>query len=292
MEHSFLILSGGPSLDPSSGSMIIFFEIIQLPATEYLYRSRLKESPMSGHSKWATIKHKKGAADAKRGKIFTKIIKEITVAARMGGGDEDANPRLRTVVLKAKAANMPKDNIERAIKKGTGDLDGVEYVELSYEAYAPGGVGLIIEALTDNKNRTAADVRTILSKSGGELAASGAVSYMFNRKGLIIYNTENIDFDSLFEAALEAGAEDVAEDGDYIEVFTEPGDFANILEGLQEAGFEQESAEVSLIAENRVSLVNEKTAKVLRLIDRLEDNDDVQSVASNLDIPDDFEMPE
>jgi YebC/PmpR family DNA-binding regulatory protein len=292
MEHSFLILSGGPSLDPSSGSMIIFFEIIQLPATEYLYRSRLKESPMSGHSKWATIKHKKGAADAKRGKIFTKIIKEITVAARMGGGDEDANPRLRTVVLKAKAANMPKDNIERAIKKGTGDLDGVEYVELSYEAYAPGGVGLIIEALTDNKNRTAADVRTILSKSGGELAASGAVSYMFNRKGLIIYNTENIDFDSLFEAALEAGAEDVAEDGDYIEVFTEPGDFANILEGLQEAGFEQESAEVSLIAENRVSLKNEKTAKVLRLIDRLEDNDDVQSVASNLDIPDDFEMPE
>ncbi len=247
---------------------------------------------MSGHSKWATIKHKKGAADAKRGKIFTKIIKEITVAARMGGGDEDANPRLRTVVLKAKAANMPKDNIERAIKKGTGDLDGVEYVELSYEAYAPGGVGLIIEALTDNKNRTAADVRTILSKSGGELAASGAVSYMFNRKGLIIYNTENIDFDSLFEAALEAGAEDVAEDGDYIEVFTEPGDFANILEGLQEAGFEQESAEVSLIAENRVSLANEKTAKVLRLIDRLEDNDDVQSVASNLDIPDDFEMPE
>jgi YebC/PmpR family DNA-binding regulatory protein len=247
---------------------------------------------MSGHSKWATIKHKKGAADAKRGKIFTKIIKEITVAARMGGGDEDANPRLRTVVLKAKAANMPKDNIERAIKKGTGDLDGVEYVELSYEAYAPGGVGLIIEALTDNKNRTAADVRTILSKSGGELAASGAVSYMFNRKGLIIYNTENIDFDSLFEAALEVGAEDVAEDGDYIEVFTEPGDFANILEGLQEAGFEQESAEVSLIAENRVSLVNEKTAKVLRLIDRLEDNDDVQSVASNLDIPDDFEMPE
>lgn len=247
---------------------------------------------MSGHSKWATIKHKKGATDAKRGKIFTKIIKEITVAARMGGGEEEANPRLRTVILKAKAANMPKDNIERAIKKGTGDLEGVEYVELSYEAYASGGVGLIIEALTDNKNRTAADVRTILSKSGGELAASGAVSYMFNRKGVIAFDSGKVDFDALFEAALEAGAEDVTEDNDYIEVITEPGDFANVLEALQAAGFEQESAEVNLIAESTVSLEAEKTAKVLRLIDRLEDNDDVQSVASNLDVPDDFEMPE
>jgi len=247
---------------------------------------------MSGHSKWHTIKHKKGAADAKRGKIFTKIIKEITVAARMGGGEEEANPRLRTVVLKAKAANMPKDNIERAIKKGTGDLEGVEYVELNYEAYAPGGVGLLIEALTDNKNRTAADVRTILSKSGGSLAASGAVSYMFNRKGLIAFEAEKIDFDALFEAALEAGAEDVAEEGSVIEVITEPGDFADVLEALQSAGFEQLSAEVLMIPENTVSLENEKVAKVLRLIDRLEDNDDVQSVASNLDIPEDFEMPE
>lgn len=210
----------------------------------------------------------------------------------MGGGDEEANPRLRTVVLKAKAANMPKDNIERAIKKGTGDLEGVEYVELSYEAYAPGGVGMIIEALTDNKNRTAADVRTILSKSGGELAASGAVSYMFNRKGVIVYESGKVDFDSLFEAALEAGAEDVAEEGDYVDVITEPGDFGNVLEALQAAGFEQESAEVTLIADAKVSLQNEKTAKVLRLIDRLEDNDDVQSVASNLNVPDDFEMPE
>jgi len=247
---------------------------------------------MSGHSKWHTIKHKKGAADAKRGKIFTKIIKEITVAARMGGGDEEANPRLRTVVLKAKAANMPKDNIERAIKKGTGDLEGVEYVELNYEAYAPGGVGLLIEALTDNKNRTAADVRTILSKSGGSLAASGAVSYMFNRKGIIAFEAENIDFDALFEAALEAGAEDVTEEGSLIEVITEPGDFADVLEALQSAGFEQVSAEVLMIPENTVALDDEKTAKVLRLIDRLEDNDDVQSVASNLDIPENFEMPE
>ncbi len=247
---------------------------------------------MSGHSKWHTIKHKKGATDAKRGKIFTKIIKEITVAARMGGGEEEANPRLRTVILKAKAANMPKDNIERAIKKGTGDLEGVEYVELNYEAYAPGGVGLMIEALTDNKNRTAADVRTILSKSGGQLAASGAVSYMFNRKGLIVYEAENIDFEALFEAALEAGAEDVTEEGSMIEVITDPGDFGDVLEALQNGGFKQESAEVLMIPDNTVTLEDEKVAKVLRLIDRLEDNDDVQSVASNLDIPEDFEMPE
>ncbi|PIE04055.1 MAG: YebC/PmpR family DNA-binding transcriptional regulator [Spirochaetales bacterium] len=247
---------------------------------------------MSGHSKWHTIKHKKGAADAKRGKLFTKIIKEITVAARMGGGDEEANPRLRTIVLKAKAANMPKDNIERAIKKGTGDLDGVDYVELSYEAYAPGGVGLMIDALTDNKNRTAADVRTILSKSGGSLAASGAVSYMFNRKGVIVYEAENTEFEPLFEAALEAGAEDVTDDEDIYEVITDPSGFADVLESLQSAGFEPSSAEVSLVPDNTVTLDNEGTGKVLRLIERLEDNDDVQSVASNLDIPDDFEMSE
>ena len=210
----------------------------------------------------------------------------------MGGGDEDANPRLRTIVLKAKAANMPKDNIERAIKKGTGDLDGVEYVELNYEAYAPGGVGMMIEALTDNKNRTAADVRTILSKSGGQLAAAGAVSYMFNRKGVIVYESDSVDFEALFEAALEAGAEDVAEDDDVVEVLTDPGEFANVLEALQAAGFQQASAEVSMVPDTTVTLDNDATAKVLRLIDRLEDNDDVQSVASNLDLPDDFEMPE
>jgi len=246
---------------------------------------------MSGHSKWATIKHKKGAADAKRGRIFTKIIKEITVAARQGGPDEEANPRLRTVVLKAKAANMPKDNIERAIKKGCGELDGVDYVELSYEAYAPGGVGLMIEVLTDNKNRTAADVRAILSKGGGQLASSGAVTYLFNRKGIIGYEKENCDVDLLFEAALEAGAEDVIEEDGYIEVLTDPSSFANVLEALHAANFEQYSAEVSLIPDNTVSLGNEATAKVLSLIDRLEDIDDVQSVASNLEIPSDFEMP-
>jgi YebC/PmpR family DNA-binding regulatory protein len=247
---------------------------------------------MSGHSKWHTIKHKKGAIDAKRGKIFTKIIKEITVAARMGGGDPEANPRLRTVLLKAKSANMPKDNIDRAIKKGSGDMDGVDYVELQYEAYAPGGVGLLIDALTENKNRTAADVRSILNKSGGQLAAAGAVSYQFNRKGTIVYNSEDVDFDTLFEAALEAGAEDVSDDSGIIEVITDPSDFGDILEALQAAGFTEEDSEVGMVPDNVVALDVEKTGKVLRLIERLEDCDDVQSVASNLDVPDDFEMPE
>ncbi|MBN2628772.1 MAG: YebC/PmpR family DNA-binding transcriptional regulator [Spirochaetales bacterium] len=247
---------------------------------------------MSGHSKWHTIKHKKGAIDAKRGKIFTKIIKEITVAARMGGGDPEANPRLRTVLLKAKSANMPKDNIDRAIKKGTGDMDGVDYVELQYEAYAPGGVGLLIDALTENKNRTAADVRSILNKSGGQLAAAGAVSYQFNRKGTIVYSSDTVDFDTLFEAALEAGAEDVSDDNGIIEVVTDPSDFGDILEALQAAGFTEEDAEVGMVPDNVVALDAEKTGKVLRLIERLEDCDDVQSVATNLDVPDDFEMPE
>ncbi|MDC7233450.1 MAG: YebC/PmpR family DNA-binding transcriptional regulator [Spirochaetales bacterium] len=245
---------------------------------------------MSGHSKWHTIKHKKGAADAKRGKLFTKIIKEITVCARMGGGDLESNAALRTVVLKAKAANMPKDNIEKAIKKGTGDLDGVDYIELQYEAYAPGGVGLLISTLTDNKNRTAADVRSILNKGGGSLAATGAVSYQFARKGVIAYSGEDVDFDSLFEAALEAGAEDVTDEDGAIEVITDPGDFEAVLTALQEAGFNQLSADVTMVPDNTVTLENEQTGKVLRLIERLEDNDDVQDVASNLDIPADFEM--
>ncbi|MDC7239858.1 MAG: YebC/PmpR family DNA-binding transcriptional regulator [Spirochaetales bacterium] len=245
---------------------------------------------MSGHSKWHTIKHKKGAADAKRGKLFTKIIKEITVCARMGGGDLESNASLRTVVLKAKAANMPKDNIEKAIKKGTGDMDGVDYIELQYEAYAPGGVGLLISTLTDNKNRTAADVRSILNKGGGSLAATGAVSYQFSRKGIISYDGEKVDFEKLFEVALEAGAEDVTDEDGAIEVVTEPGDFEAVLTALQEAGFEQEGAEVTMISDNTVELDKEATGKVLRLIERLEDNDDVQDVASNLDVPADFEM--
>lgn len=236
---------------------------------------------MSGHSKWATIKHKKGALDAKRGKIFCKIIKEITVAARMGGGDEDTNPRLRTAVIKARAANMPKDNIQRAIKKGCGETDGAVFMELVYEGYGQGGVGLIIETLTDNKNRTSADVKSILNKGGGSLAASGAVSYQFNRKGVITYDLEGTDFDALFEIALEAGAEDVTNEG-VIEVITEPGDFETVLEALKEAGYEQLGAEITMVPDNTVELDEEKTEKLLALIDKLEDHEDVQNVSSNM----------
>jgi len=244
---------------------------------------------MSGHSKWASIKHKKGALDAKRGKIFTKLITEITVAAKMGGGDIDGNPRLRSAVLKAKAENMPKDNVDRAIKKGTGDLEGVDYVELVYEAYGHGGVALMIDALTDNKNRTAADVRSVLTKSGGNLGESGCVGYLFNRKGIIVFPSDKYSEDDIFEAALEAGAEDVSTQGDAIEVLTAPDDFHVVLEALQTAGFEQLSAEVTKIADTTVTIDTEKTHKVLRLIDRLEDLDDVQSVSTNLEIADDYE---
>ena len=246
---------------------------------------------MSGHSKWASIKHKKGAADAKRGKIFTKLITEITVAAKMGGGDIDGNPRLRSAVLKAKAENMPKDNVDRAIKKGTGDLDGVDYVELVYEAYGHGGVALMIDALTDNKNRTAADVRSVLTKSGVNLGESGCVGYLFNRKGIIVFPSDKYSEDEIFEAALEAGAEDVTTQGDAIEVLTAPDDFLDVFEALQKAGFEQLSAEVTKIADTTITIDTEKTHKVLRLIERLEDLDDVQSVSTNLEIADDY-VPE
>ncbi len=244
---------------------------------------------MSGHSKWSTIKHKKGAADAKRGKIFTKIIKEITVAAKLGGGEEEANPALRAAILKAKAANMPKDNIERAIKKGTGDMEGVDYVELVYEGYGPGGVAILIETLTDNKNRTAADVRSTLTKGGGTLGATNSVAYLFQRKGIITYSAETVSEDEIFEVALEAGAEDVTNEGGVIEVVTPPETFSDTLEALQAAGFEQESAEITKVPDTTVSLDPEKTLKSIKLIERLDDLDDVQNVSTNLDIPDDFD---
>ena len=247
---------------------------------------------MSGHSKWASIKHKKGAADAKRGKLFTKIIKEIIVSAKMGGGDPDGNPRLRSCLLKAKAANMPKDNVDRAIKKGTGELGDVVYTEMTYEAYGPGGVALLIEILTDNKNRTAAEIRHTLSKGGGNLGESGCVSYLFKRKGIIAFSTEKYTEDEILDAALEAGAEDVVNNGETIEVTTEPDDFEAIVNALTEANFENVIAEVSKIPDATVSLNNDKTAKAIKLIEALEDNDDVQSVATNLDIPDDFTLDE
>ena len=244
---------------------------------------------MSGHSKWATIKHAKGAADAKRGQLFTKFIKEISIAARMGGGDPSSNPRLRTAMLKARAANMPKDNIERAIKKGTGELGGSVFEEKIYEGYGPGGVAVLVEVLTDNNNRAAANVRNIFSKSGGNLGATGSVSYMFNRKGVIEYDAEAVNEDELMEAGLEAGAEDIAAEDGVITVTTDPADFEKVLEFLQGKGYESISAEISMVPDTYSSLDADTTRKVLKLIDRLEEDDDVQNVYSNIDIPEGFE---
>jgi len=244
---------------------------------------------MSGHSKWATIKHAKGAADAKRGQVFTKLIKEISIAARMGGGSIDGNPRLRTAVLKARAANMPKDNIDRAIKKGTGELEGVSYEELVYEAYAPGGVAIFIEVLTDNKNRAAADIRNILTRAGGQLATTGSVSRLFKRHGVITLDGDKYTEDAVMEAALEGGAEDISLSDGIIEVTSAPEDFEAVLNAIQSKEFETMSAEISMVADAEVSLDNEATAKALRLIDKLEENDDVQNVYSNISIPEGFE---
>ena len=243
---------------------------------------------MSGHSKWATIKHAKGAADAKRGQIFTKLIKEISIAARMGGGSPDTNPRLRTAIIKARGANMPKDNIDRAIKKGTGELEGVTYEELTYEAYAGGGVGLLIEVLTDNKNRAAADVRNILTRGGGELAKAGSVARLFKRQGIITLDGEKYTEDQVMEAALDGGAEDVASQEGIIEVVTAPEDFETVMEALGGKSFETLHAEISMVAESEVSIENEAIAKALRMIDKLEENDDVQNVYHNMAIPEGF----
>ena len=244
---------------------------------------------MSGHSKWATIKHAKGLADAKRGQAFTKFIKEISIAARMGGGDPNANPRLRTAILKARGANMPKDNIERAIKKGTGELGDSVYEELNYEGYGPGGVAILVEVLTDNKNRAAANVRNLFAKNGGNLGATGSVSYMFNRKGVIEYDAETNNEDEIMEAALEAGADDVATEDGVITVTTDPVNFEKALEALQSKGYESVSAAVSMVPDVYSTLDVDMTRKVLKLIDRLEEDEDVQNVYSNMDIPEGFE---
>ncbi len=244
---------------------------------------------MSGHSKWATIKHKKGIADQKRGQKFTKLIKEISVAAKMGGADPDMNAALRTAILKARAENMPKDNIERAIKKGSGEMGNAVFMELVYEGYAPGGVAIIVDTLTDNKNRTAADVRSTLTKLGGSLGSSGCVSYMFQTKGVITYDASKYSEEEIFNAALENGAEDVTNEDGVIEVTTSPADFGTVLEAMQAAGFEQDSADVSRIADQTVTLDKEKAQKVMNIVERLEDLDDVQSVATNLELPDDFD---
>jgi YebC/PmpR family DNA-binding regulatory protein len=244
---------------------------------------------VSGHSKWSTIKRKKGAADAKRGRIFTRLIKEITVAARMGGGDQDGNPRLRSAIATAKAENMPKDNIERAIKKGTGELEGAVYEEITYEGYGPGGVAVMVECMTDNKNRTVADIRHAFSKSGGNLGESGCVAWMFDKKGSILIDKSVIDEEELMDKALEAGAEDVLEEENVFQIVTTPDDFEAVREALQADGLEFIEAAVSLIPQNTVDITEEKPAKqLLRLLESLEDHDDVQSVSANFDIPDEI----
>jgi YebC/PmpR family DNA-binding regulatory protein len=244
---------------------------------------------MSGHSKWATIKHKKGALDAKRGALFTKIIKEITVAAKNGGGSLDANPRLRTVVLKAKEANMPADNIERAIKKGTGELPGVTYEETTYEGYGPHGVAILIEVLTDNKNRTTAEIRNILEKKGGSMSGAGSVSWQFAKKGLLIVKKDAIDEEKLMTIALDAGASDFSSEKEVYEITTEPNDFENVKKALQAANIATESAEVTRIPSATVKLAGENEAKsILNLYEALEEHDDVQNVYANFDISDEI----
>jgi len=243
---------------------------------------------MSGHSKWSSIKHKKAATDAKRGKIFTKVIKEITVAARMGGGDIETNPRLRTAVQAAKAENMPKDNIERAIKKGTGELEGVNYEEISYEGYGPGGAAVLVESLTDNKNRTVADIRSIFGKNGGNLGENGCVAWMFDKKGYIVVERSAVDEDTLMETALEAGAEDIREDDSNFEVITEPGDFEAIKEAIDTASISYIDAEVTMLPQNTTNLAGKEAEQMVRLMEMLEDCDDVQKVYTNADIPEEM----
>lgn len=245
---------------------------------------------MSGHSKWATIKRKKGAIDAKRGQMFTKLIKEIMVAAKMGGGEIESNARLRAAVTKARASNMPRDNIERAIKKGCGELEGQNFVENVYEGYAPGGVAIMVETLTDNKNRTAADVRSTLTKNGGNLGAEGCVSYLFHKKGVLSYDASSYSEDTILEVALDAGAEDVSTQDESIEVLCAPEDFEKVLAALEGAKFQHQSAEVIQIADTKVTLDKEQTLKVLKLVDLLESNDDVQTVSTNLEIPEGMDL--
>lgn len=239
---------------------------------------------MSGHSKWSTIKHKKAAQDAKRGKVFTKIIREIMVAAKEGGGDPDANPRLRLAVNKAKLNNMPNDNVDRAIKKGTGDLEGVNYMEITYEGYGPSGVAILVDALTDNKNRTAGEVRNIFNKNNGNLGESGCVSWMFERRGMIYVNAKKYSEDQLLEIALEAGADDMTREDDDFVILTSPENYSEAVENLKNSGVEIQESEVTMKPKNTVKIAGEEAQKLLKLIELLEDNDDVQDVYSNFDI--------
>ncbi|HEX2960881.1 MAG: YebC/PmpR family DNA-binding transcriptional regulator [Ignavibacteria bacterium] len=239
---------------------------------------------MSGHSKWATIKRKKGALDAKRGKLFTKLIKELTIAARQGGGDPAGNPRLRLAVDNAKAANMPADNIDRAIKKATGELEGVNYVEMLYEGYAPGGVAVLVEVATDNKNRTVAEVRHLFSKGGGNMGESGSVAWMFDRKGVITVPKQGKSEDDMMEIVLDAGADDLQPEDEYYSIQTTVENFEPVRKALAEKNIQIENASLEWVAKNLIAVTGEDAEKVMKLVENLEDNDDVQNVYSNADI--------
>ena len=239
---------------------------------------------MSGHSKWATIKHKKGALDAKRGKLFTKLIREMTIAARIGGGDPGSNPRLRTAVDKAKGANMPADNITRAIKKGTGELEGTTYEDLQLEGFGPGGVAILVEGSTDNRNRTVSEIRHLFTKNGGNLGGAGSVAYMFKPRGVIAIAADKTTEDALMEIALEAGADDIQTESQGFTVYTSPHDFEAVRSAIQKAGIEPDEAEVKKLADNNVALEGQKAQQLLKLVEALDDHDDVQSVWDNSDI--------
>jgi len=243
---------------------------------------------MSGHSKWATTKHKKAATDAKRGKIFTKIGKEITVAAKLGGGDVNGNPRLRTAVAKAKSVSMPAENIKRAIQKGTGELPGVSYEEIIYEGYGPGGVAVIIEAMTDNRNRTVSEIRNIFSKANGNMGEAGCVSWMFHKKGYFIVSRSKADEEKLMTLVLDAGAEDMQVEDDNFVITTALSDFEKVKKALEDAGVPAELAEVTMIPQTYVKLDGKEAQQMLRLVETLEDNDDVQNVYANFDIPEEI----
>lgn len=243
---------------------------------------------MSGHSKWAGIKHKKALVDAKRGKLFSKLTKEIIVAAKTGGGSVDTNPRLRLAIAKAKEANMPGENIERAIKKGTGELPGVNYEQVSYEGYGPGGVAIVVEALTDNKNRTTSEIRNIFSKKGGNLAGAGSVNWLFHRKGFIVVNKSKVEEDKLISIAIENGAEDLKTEQDSYEIFTDIKDYEKVRAALKDNNIDWEAAEITMIPSSYVNLQGSQAEQVLNLVESLEDHDDVQNVYANFDIPDEI----
>ncbi len=243
---------------------------------------------MSGHSKWSSIKHKKGAADAKRGKLFTKLIKAITVAARNGGGDIDKNPALRVAISTARNSNMPNDNIDRAIKRGTGELEGVNYEEVFYEGYGPGGVAVYIQCLTDNKNRTASEIRNLFSKNGGNMAGAGSVSWLFEHKGLIVVEAQKVKEEKLMELAVDTGAEDFSRSGDVFEIIVAPQDFEKMKQTLIDSNIPIKSSDLTYLPKSQVNVTSDAAHNVLKLVDMLEDHDDTQNVYANFEIPDDI----